>query len=444
MIPAPWLNHAWQELGQREVKGAKDNARILSYYRDAGHPNIKHDEVPWCAAFLGAVLARAGLETSKSLMARSYLKWGQSTSEARLGAIAVFSRGSNPSLGHVGFVVGESSEHLWILGGNQKDAVTVAKYPKRRLLGLRWPFGSKPISEMPMPSGVRMPDVVLAHLLDVEGGYTNDPVDPGGPTNKGITLGVFAKWTKRTVSSSSRAKLVSELKRISDATVRDIYETRYWKTSQSHTLSLPVAFMHMDAAVNHGVGTAIRFLQRAVGVEADGEIGPVTRAALAKANVAETLKNYADIRRQRYRKLKHFWRFGRGWLARVDKTLARSEALHASWISDTSQRDHSNPEATTKMKENNMPSVSFEQPDTKWWGQSLTIWGAIVTAASTVLPALAPVLGWDITADMVQVAGKQVVHVVQALTGLMGTAMTIYGRIRASRRLVQKPVNLQF
>ncbi|MGH1418221.1 MAG: TIGR02594 family protein [Hyphomicrobiaceae bacterium] len=445
MKPASWLCHAWPELGQREVRGKRDNERIVALYRDAGHPNIKHDEVPWCAAFVGAVLKRAGLVTTNSLLARSYLRWGVALDAARFGAIAVLSRGSNPAHGHVGFVVGETKDRLWLLGGNQSDAVTVSVFPKSRLLGFRWPSGvgqDGAENRNSAPVGVRLPDSVLAHILDVEGGYTNDPVDPGGPTNKGITLAVYARWVGVDLTTVTRARLLRELKTISDETVRDIYQARYWVSSQAGDLPPALALMHMDAGVNHGVGTAIRFLQAAVRTDVDGEIGPLTRAAITQQPMLQTLSRYADIRRRRYRKLKHFWRFGRGWLARVDKTLNRAIALHE-------QRSPTKPTLTKtdeiNKTENDMTLQNgVNETDEKWWGQSLTIWGAIVTAAATVLPAIGPILGWDITADMVRLAGEQLVQVVQALAGLVGTTMTIYGRARASKTLVHKPFTIQF
>ena len=68
----------------------------------------------------------------------------------------------------------------------------------------------------------------------------------------------------------------------------------------------------------------------------------------------------------------------------------------------------------------------------KWWGNSITIWGTIVTILSTVVPALAPVTGVDVSGDLVQDAGTQVVGAVQAVGALIGTLMTIYGRVRAT------------
>ena len=83
-----WLAAAWAELGVREVKGSKNEARVLAYYREAGHGEIGNDEVPWCAAFMGAMLKRGGCEGTGSLMARSYLEWGVALTEAKLGAVA--------------------------------------------------------------------------------------------------------------------------------------------------------------------------------------------------------------------------------------------------------------------------------------------------------------------------------------------------------------------
>lgn len=71
-------------------------------------------------------------------------------------------------------------------------------------------------------------------------------------------------------------------------------------------------------------------------------------------------------------------------------------------------------------------------PAGKFWGQSVTIWGAAITALSTVVPILGPAIGVDLTPDLVREAGEQIVGVVQALGGLVGTLMTIYGRVRAT------------
>ncbi len=83
------------------------------------------------------------------------------------------------------------------------------------------------------------------------------------------------------------------------------------------------------------------------------------------------------------------------------------------------------------------------QPTGKWWGQSITIWGAIITGLSTVLPALGPAFGIDVTGDLVREAGEGIVQTVQAVGGLLGTIMTIYGRVRASKPLEQRNMQLK-
>jgi lysozyme family protein len=165
-------------------------------------------------------------------------------------------------------------------------------------------------------------------------------------------------------------------------------------------------------------------LQEAVGASVDGEIGPETRAAVAAASVAEALASYAAIRERRYRALPHFWRFGRGWLRRVDATLKLARTLGSEIDTIPSPNSEGDPDMT---------ATSSTQANGKWWGHSITIWGTIVTILSTVVPALAPVTGIDISGDLVQNAGQQVVGAIQAVGTLVGTIMTIFGRVRATQ-----------
>jgi uncharacterized protein (TIGR02594 family) len=433
-----WMAAAWTELGQREVGGSADNARIRSFFREVGQPASLHDEVAWCAAFVGACLERAGHASTRSLMARSYLRWGEKLDEGRFGAIAVLSRGSDPAAGHVGFLIGEIEAHLILLGGNQGDAVSVAAYPKARLLGFRWPPSASNADARKAPQAPQSDALFargLAHVLEMEGGISDDPYDPGGLTNKGITLRVYAEWK----GVEPDEGLEAELKRISDEAVRDIYLQRYWRPAHCTEMAPALAFLHFDAAVNHGVTGAMRLLQRAVGTDPDGEIGPNTRAAIARFSMADVLRRYADARRARYRALPHFWRFGRGWLARVDKTLARALAIAGEHADADTTLASASDEGAGDMSD----TTSETQTAGKWWGQSITIWGAIITGLSTVLPALGPVLGIDITGEMVRELGDNIVVTVQAVGGLIGTLMTIYGRARASTPLAQRSVQLK-
>lgn len=435
MQQPPWMAVAWAELGQSEVSGSGANARVVDYFRQVGHGTVTDDETAWCAAFVGACLERAGFASTRSLMARSYLDWGKSTAEPPAGSIAVLTRGTNTSLGHVGFLVGLTDTAVYLLGGNQSNAVSVVRFDRNRLIGIRMPSARATASAA---TDREIFDQALAHVLSLEGGWSDDPFDPGGPTNKGITLADYARERRIAVTAENFAALKAELRAIPYSLAREIYLTRYWRPARCFDLPPPLALMHFDAAVNQGVGGAARMLQEALAVDVDGEIGPITINAACIAPLRNAIDAYADIRRRRYRALTHFWRFGRGWLRRVDATLARSLKALPSSAQET--KPMPDPQANFP---NGIPSDASEGSDTKWWGQSLTIWGALLTALSTVLPLLGPILGITLTADLVEKLGQDIVLLIQAAGGLIGTIMTILGRMRATTLLERRPVKLK-
>ncbi|OCC01851.1 hypothetical protein BA190_26935 [Labrys sp. WJW] len=134
-----WLVEARKDLGLREAPGPKDNPDVVRMFAEAGHPEVKHDAVAWCAAAVGAWLARAGIKGTGSLWALDYAKWGQALPGPRLGAIAVKRRRGG---GHVTLVVGGAGDRVFCLGGNQDDAVTIASYPAAAF-AYRWPSDVK-------------------------------------------------------------------------------------------------------------------------------------------------------------------------------------------------------------------------------------------------------------------------------------------------------------
>ncbi len=139
-IEPDYLTLARADLGTKEVAGKGSNPKVLAYYADAGHPEIRDDSVAWCAAYVGACLKRAGYPNTGSLAARSYLTYGTALKKPEPGCIVVMSRGDPSSWeGHVGFYVGETATHVKVLGGNQSDAVNIQSFPKTRVLGYRRP-----------------------------------------------------------------------------------------------------------------------------------------------------------------------------------------------------------------------------------------------------------------------------------------------------------------
>ncbi len=144
-----WVLEARKHINLREIKGPQHAAEILQFWRDIKRGGIKDDETPWCAAFVGAMLERVGIQSTRFESARSYLTWGTELREPVPGCIVVFTRDGG---GHVGFVVGQNENRdLLVLGGNQSDAVNVRAFPRARVTGYRWPAGEA------LPGDVRLP-----------------------------------------------------------------------------------------------------------------------------------------------------------------------------------------------------------------------------------------------------------------------------------------------
>lgn len=136
------INAAYQlaktEIGTVEWADGS-NPKVVAYFKDAGHHEVSDDATAWCAAFVGAMLARAGMKGTGKLNARSYLDWGVPVDRAaaREGDIVIFKRGNSSWQGHVGFFVRDNGSTITVLGGNQSNAVSRQAYPSANLLGIR-------------------------------------------------------------------------------------------------------------------------------------------------------------------------------------------------------------------------------------------------------------------------------------------------------------------
>lgn len=141
MIVEPrWLLVAEEELGIKEVEGQKKhNPRILAYHATT-NLGATDDETAWCSGFVNWAMLAAGHEGTGRANARSWMDWGQGLSEPAHGCITVLWRVSRGDWrGHVGFLVGIEREQVYLLGGNQKNSVSIQPYPCKRVLGFRWP-----------------------------------------------------------------------------------------------------------------------------------------------------------------------------------------------------------------------------------------------------------------------------------------------------------------
>lgn len=131
-------------LGEKEIKGKLANEKIKELYKDAGVPSVVSDEVPWCAAFVGACLARSNKPNTGTLVARDYLNYGVKLSKPEKNCIGIMKRGNSSWEGHVGFVTDFNKDYVWMLGGNQNDSVNVSRFPRSKFLGFVNPPDKKP------------------------------------------------------------------------------------------------------------------------------------------------------------------------------------------------------------------------------------------------------------------------------------------------------------
>ena len=143
LIEPAYLSLARKYIGVTEIPGSEHNATVLGFFAKAGFPGIHDDETAWCAAFANSCLEESGVPGSKSLAARSFETWGKKVNSPKPGDIVVFWRGSPTGWqGHVGFFIKQNADYVWVLGGNQKNKVSIEAYSKRQLLGYRTPVAA--------------------------------------------------------------------------------------------------------------------------------------------------------------------------------------------------------------------------------------------------------------------------------------------------------------
>jgi uncharacterized protein (TIGR02594 family) len=126
-------------IGTTEGPGVANNPAIIAMYATVGHDWVEHDDVAWCAAFVGHCLEKAGIRSTRKLTARSYLEWGTEVrlAEARRGDVAVVPRGNSSWQGHVFFIDRIEGDWVFGLGGNQSDAVNIKRFRASSILGVR-------------------------------------------------------------------------------------------------------------------------------------------------------------------------------------------------------------------------------------------------------------------------------------------------------------------
>lgn len=232
----------------------------------------------------------------------------------------------------------------------------------------------------------------LAIVLRFEGGYVDDPSDPGGATNFGITRRTLARW--RHVRPWWKLPR-SQVRRLRQTEVRNIYRSLFWAPCRASLLPAGLDLALFDFAVNSGPVRAIRHLQALLGVRRDGLIGPVTLRAVARRSTdggtSRLIRGLCDRRLGFLRTLSGFSRFGRGWMRRV----AAVRRLSLAALSP--QPKHSQPQ----QRKNPM--------------QLLSGYKTYIVALAMLLAGISQILGIDLPGFDGQSAGQLVFQALAVL-----------------------------
>ena len=152
----------------------------------------------------------------------------------------------------------------------------------------------------------------LEYLVKSEGGYVDNPKDPGGRTNLGVTQKVWESWVGR----ESNEK---EMRALTKADVEPLYKRKYWDACRCDDLPTGLDYLVFDFAVNAGIGRSAKTLQSCVGVSVDGQIGNQTIEAIKKIAPSDLIERFSEAKINFYKSLVTFPTFGKGWLNRVEE-----------------------------------------------------------------------------------------------------------------------------
>ena len=172
----------------------------------------------------------------------------------------------------------------------------------------------------------------LDRALVHEGGFVDNKKDPGGATNKGITIGTL-RQLHIDVDGDGDSD-ISDLKSLRREDVEKVYKTFYWDAVRADLLPSGLDYAVFDFAINSGPARAAMKLQSIIGVDMDGDIGPRSIAAIAKCDPLALITSYAERRLSFMRQTRHpkthelLWPvFGRGWQRRVDEVTEIARAM---------------------------------------------------------------------------------------------------------------------
>jgi lysozyme family protein len=152
---------------------------------------------------------------------------------------------------------------------------------------------------------------------DIEGGYVNNALDPGGATNKGITQRTYSAWLR------GRKEPDADVRNIRDDQVQSIYHEQYWTPMAGDRMQQPVDMVLFDAAVQHGVSRAIRILQEAMQLPVDGALNQATLNAALLDSAPQLAMDILACRAEFYTRIvsnnSQMKYAANGWANRMEK-----------------------------------------------------------------------------------------------------------------------------
>ena len=165
----------------------------------------------------------------------------------------------------------------------------------------------------------------FAETESFEGGYVDNPHDPGGATLKGVTQAVYSAWL------AHHGRPDAAVRGASDADIQAIYRAEFWDAVRGDDLYPGLDLVMVDFGWGSGPVTAIKFLQRQLGIDDDGRFGALTLAALKpRENSTALIEALCAARLAFFQRLPTWRYFGTGWTRRLDGVRAKALAMNAS------------------------------------------------------------------------------------------------------------------
>ena len=280
---------------------------------------------PWSGLAVGYCLASAGIEPifgasdqERFLCAESWLGEGDAANAPQSGDIVVFDFGAGEK--HVALFEKDLGKGRWrCLGGDQSHEVKSCDFAKDTMLAVRRPLtGAASVAVSRPCASTRAFSDCVALVLASDGGAVDDPHDRAGRTSRGITQDDWDKWRL------TRPGLASDVSEAPQDQLLAIYRRQYWDAVKGDQLPPGVDYAMFDCGLLNGVGTAARILQARLEVDIDGDIGPETLAACARADWAALINQICNERLRRMQSASAWPVFGAEWTRRVERVRANA------------------------------------------------------------------------------------------------------------------------